>query len=579
MSVANVLKLAEHRDRRLHRLSLARTMVRPDRTRTALVDHLSEVADLTGSDRVAVVWIDEYGPGLVHPHVVLDLLSDRPRRYFSAEPLQKAWDFGIPGAHDETVDGGTDRSATFAVALGSDGARGWFVVADSVTRRLRLDEGRRERVMFLAGETSAIVLHRDLDAAGDEEGGAVFAGWRFLKDLEGHESDEARGEIVGRRFEVGRLTRGLVDEDLAMAEPRRAELAGRARDSLAAEPPEDEAERELLEALLDAYEAADLPALATAALALGESAERLDHVHGALELHRCAYDVASALSAPKLAVEAARAKGRIYRRRGAWEKADRWYGVALAIAEGAGLWELIARTRAGLAVIDRERGDMDAARDGLHHALEAAEAAKDADTTASIYQDLMVVEHMAGDLPIATRHGWRAVNTYASESGRTRCLVSFGTILKELGDWDAAEDAYTVVCRTSDELYYRMYASDALAHMAALRGDADAFDRRAAECDALGWEDGPSTAKAEIMLYRGISHALLGRRERARSWLERTIAFAGEHGFERVLGRAEEELAAVDDGREAREPLTPKTAPPEVREGLRAMRSEIAGAA
>lgn len=553
-------------------------MARPDRSHAALVEHLAEVADLTGSDRVAAVWIDEYGPGLVHPHLVLDLLSDRPRRYFSAEPLQKAWDFGIPGAHDETVDEGVDRSAAFSVALGSDGARGWFLVADSVTRRLRLDEARRERVMFLAGEASAVVLHRDLDTAGDGESGAVFAGWRFLKDLEGHEADDARADVVGRRFEVCRLMRGLVDEDLAVAEPRRAELAERARRSLETDPPEDDGERALLGSMLDAYEAADLPALASATIELGAAAERLDHVHGALELHRCAYDIAAALGTPELAVEAARAKGRIYRRRGAWEEAGRWYEVALELAERAGLWELIARTRAGLAVIHKDRGDMDAARDGLHRALEAAEIASDADATASIYQDLMAVEYAAGDLPIATRHGWRAVNTFASESGRMRCLVSFGTILKELGDWDAAQDAYTVVCRTSDELYYRVYAHDALAHMAALRGDADAFDRRAAECDALGWESGPSTAKAEIMLYRGLSNRLLGRHEEARSWLERTAAFASEHGIDQVLEQAGEALAAVDGEQVGREPLTPKTAPPEVREGLRAMRDDAVGA-
>lgn len=577
MSVANVLKLAEHRDRRLHRFSLARTMVRPDRSRLALLDHLAEVADLTGSDRVAAVWIDEYGPGLVHPHLVLDLLSDRPRRYFSADPLQKAWDLGIPGTYDDVGDVGSDRSGILAIALGSDGARGWFLVADSVTRRMRLDAAPRERLIFLAGECSAIVLHRDLDTVSEEEPGSVFAGWRLLRDLEGHEADVERGEVVGRRFEVGRLVAGLVEEDLAIAEDRRAELADRARASLEADPRPDVDERVLLEGVLRPYVDGDLPALATAALELGGAAERLDHVSGALELHRCAYEIAAALGDPEVTVEAARASGRILRRRGVWDKAERSYGAALAIAERAGLWKMIARTRAGLAVIHKDRGDLVAAREGLHRALEAAGTAKDADTTASIYHDLMGLEHAAGELPLATRHGWRAVNTYRSEVGRTRCLVSFGWILKELGDWDAAEDAYTVVCRTSEEFYYRVYAHDALAHMAALRGDAETFERRVAACDALGWEDGPPSAKADILCYRGVSYALLGRSEEARGSLERAVAFAQKHGFNRVLSEADQALRNLAHGDVGVRP-PPTAAPPEVREGLRAMRDDVVGA-
>ena len=575
MSVAKVLKLAEHRDRRSYRKALATTMHGTDRSRAALLEHLAHVAELSGSDRVAVVWIDEYGPGLVHPHVVLDLLSDRPRRIFSVEPLQKAWDLGIPGALDDA----RGEPATFAVALGSDGARGWFVVADSVTRRKGIDADGRDRLMFLAGECSAVVLHRDLEEDGDEEGGRAFAGWHFLKDLEGHESDEERAEVVGRRFEVGRLLRGLLDEDLVMGRERRVELAARAREALSPDPGDRTAEEEAFSRLLDAYEAGELDAIADAAFEAGEAAERVDHVHGAVELLGGAYEVGVALGDPDRSVRAARALGRILRREALWEEADRWYGVALAIAERAEIWEMIARTRAGLALIHKERGEYEPARERFASALEAAATAADPDATASIHHDLMTLEYVAHRLPEAARHGWRAVNTYRSEPGRTRCLVSFATILRELGDVDAAEDAYLVASRTTDELYYRIYAHDGLAYLAALRGDADAFEARCAECDALGWEDGPRSAKAEILYYRGLGYRRLGRRDEARSWLERARGFAEAHGFTRVLEDAESALREL--GLEEEEPSTADhavvPAPPEIREGLRAMRDEVMG--
>ena len=582
MSVAKVLKLAEHRDRRQYRLAMSRAMVHGDPSRSVLLEHLAEVADLTGSDRVAVVWIDEYGAGYVHPHVILDLLSDRPRRFFSPDPLQRAWDLGVPGALDDVVGSDRGRVATFAVALGSDGARGWFLVADSVTRRVHVDDERRDRLMFLAGESSAIVLHRDLDAP--EDASARFAGWRILKDLEGYESNARRSGVVGRRFEVGRLVVGLVEDDLVSPDERRFELADRARESIYRDGDVDEGEASLLGDVLHAYEVGDLPGLAAVSLEWGHAAERDDHAWGALELYRCAFEMATALGEPETAIEAARSSGRVLRRRGQWAEADHWYGLALAIAERAELWDLIARTRAGLAVIHKDRGDLSAARIGLESALEAAGSAKDADTTASIYQDLMNLEYVAGDLPVAARHGWRAVNTSATDAAKTRCLVGFAWILKELGDIDAAEDAYAVARETADDFYYRLYAYDGYAHMAALRGDPAAFDVRATECDQLGWDDGPATAKAEILYFRGVGHALLGRRDEARSWLGKAVAFAEHHAFEVVLENARAALSELpNEGFEARlaqqkQPPIPRTAPHDVRDGLRALRNEVVGA-
>lgn len=573
MSVAKVLKLAEHRDRRHYRLALAEAMHEGDRSRQALLGHLAEVADLTGSDRVAIVWVDEYGPGFVHPHLVLDLLSDRPRRFFSADPLQRAWDHGVPGALDEVVRSHGERQATFAVALGSDGARGWFLVADSVTRTVRIDAQVRDRLMFLAGESSAVVLHRDLETPGASP---PFAGWRFLKDLEGHETDEVRSGVVGRRFEAGRLVVGLLEDDLFMSDERREELADRARSAMEDDGDVDAQEASLLTDLLDAYESGELSVLSTVCLEAGQAAERSDHVWGGLEFYRCAYEMAAALGDPATAIEAARSSGRTLRRRGQWAEADHWYTVALRIAERAELWDLIARTRAGLAVIHKDRGDIPAARDGFERALEAAGSAQDADTTASIYHDLMNLEYVAGELPVAARHGWRAVNTYATDGGRSRCLVSFATILTKLGDLDAAEDAYAVARETSDDFYYRLYAHDGFAHMAALRGDAEAFDRRAAECDELDWENGPTTVKAEILYFRGVSNAMLGRRESARSWLQRAVDLADEHSLEMVLSDARKALEELAGQRPVQ--ATPRSeAPSEVREGLRALRAEVVG--
>jgi hypothetical protein len=127
---------------------------------------------------------------------------------------------------------------------------------------------------------------------------------------------------------------------------------------------------------------------------------------------------------------------------------------------------------------------------------------------------------------------------------------------------------------SSEEHYYLVYATDALGHIAALRGDAAGYDSYAAKCDALDWENGAGYPKAELLLYRGLSCRALGRTMNARSWLGRAIDFSAEHGFSRVLFRAEDAMVVLEQEVEAATERAP--APPEVRDGLRAMRRELA---
>jgi uncharacterized protein HemY len=77
-----------------------------------------------------------------------------------------------------------------------------------------------------------------------------------------------------------------------------------------------------------------------------------------------------------------------------------------------------------------------------------------------------------------------------------------------------------------------------------------------------------------------LSHESLGELDLAKSWLKRAVSFAEEHKYNRVLFEAENALhrldapAALAPSQEAR-----TAAPLEVREGLRAMRQQLAGVA
>lgn len=580
MSVAKVLRLDEYRDRRTQRLHLVEALYRRDPNRRAVLAHLAEIADLSGGDRVAAVWLEEYGEGLVHPHVVLDLSSERPRRTFSPDSLREAWELGVPGVREHAVLSAAKPAATtLAISLGSDGARTWFIVAEAVRGRATLDARARERVMFLAGECAAIVLHRELDlaAAGAPTPRSAFPGWQILEDLEGREGDEAESRRIAQRFIVGRLARMLVEDDLALPLDRARERVRRAREELDRQLPTDDPEVQGWNRVLSALERGCHEELASALVGLGDTVEARGHGHGALELYRCAYEIAAAIGEARSAVDAARLAGRLLRRRAEWDEARSWFETAHGIAAAAGMHDLAAKAFVGLAGIKKETGNLPAAREGLRHALALAEASGDPGTIALVHHAFLGVEQVAGNLEEALKHGWLAAATYPSEDEKLRCLASLAGTLADYGDREAAEDAWSVVAVTAKDTYYRVFAHDALAYLGALRGDPEAFRRHARACDLLGWENGPHSAKAEILYYRGLSYRALGQHKLAKEWLERAVAFAEEYRFGRILILAEEALKTSARHTAPQTTAPAPSAPREVREGLRAMRRELAG--
>jgi tetratricopeptide (TPR) repeat protein len=591
-SRTKVVGLSEHRSRRRQRLLLARAMQSGDPVRAVLVEHLSELTALTGADRAAAVWIDEYAENRVHSHVALDLLSDRPRRSFPLEPLERAWEIGLPGVFEGTTDAFRrlgDGSHLFAVSLGSDGARAWFLVCDSVNPRARLSAAERERVLFLAGECAAALLHQDLDQSAAErtqsggQGMPGFVGFQVLQDLDGDDRPDALAK-VDQRFLLVRLVRSFMDDEPGPANGADwADRVARARSEISKKAADGGLPLEAFESLLDALATQRHSDVADRLIALGEQAEAEGHTHSALDMYRCAFDAAAAVAYPAAAVDAARFQGRVLRRSARWDEAIRAYGVGKDVAVAAELWEKAVQVSVGLASLRQENGNLPAARMGLEQALGLASRTDDRNAVANVHHGLLGLEHAAGNNEAALRHGWNAVANHTDSTQRLRCLAGLAGVLVDFGDFNAAEDAWSIVSRESSELYYRTYAHDALAYLAALRGDLGEFERQAALCDALGWDSGPRSAMAEILYYRGLSYRALGLRDAAERWLARAVRHAEEFNLNRTLFRAEEAIRTLAAERKeaelAAERNATPSAPTEIREGLREMRRALAGAA
>jgi tetratricopeptide (TPR) repeat protein len=429
--------------------------------------------------------------------------------------------------------------------------------------------------MFLAGECSAVALHRDLGAPNADE--HRFAGWHILRDLEGREADEAEGRRIAQRFIVARLVRNLLDDDLVTSPERLLEQVERTRAELTKGDDLDPDELRLWESALAAYGAVEIVTLANAMAELGRLAEERGHHHGAEEMYALSYGLAAAVSEVGVAAEAARAMGRVHRRQANRDTAALWYEGAREMATVVGLDATAARAISGLATLTRERGNLPAARTLLDEALELAGRSGDRSTVVSVHRDAVSLEQSAGNLEDALHHAWMAVGASGQGQERAQSLASLAGALERASDYDLASETWSVVAGTSDELYLQVLAFDAMAHICALRGDAAGFERRAAQCDALGYESVPS-ACAQILHYRGLSYRALERFDEAESWLTRAVEFADAHGFNETLFRAERDLLELPSYVAERVEATP-AAPSWVREGVQAMRRELVGGA
>lgn len=591
MASSNLLHLDDYRARRQRRLDQALALSGADPDRSVILGHLRVALSLLDGDRAAVVWIDEYGPGLVHVHCLLDVGSDRPRREFSMELLRRAWEDGVPGLYDfpdlsrEEVAAGPDAPRSgCSVALGSDGARAWFLVVDALTPRPSLPDPVAGGLMFVAGKCAAMVLHRDLAAStavGGRDGADRFAGWPILRDVEGHEEDQGMASRISSRFLVTRLVRSLVEEDFAMdRDSIRYQVEGIRRE-LHTVPPTDP-EREAWERVLATAEDPERADLAGAVLELANAVESQGHHHGAAELHRTAYEVAVASGSAGVAVDAARFQGRVYRRLTEWDQAFRWYEIAGDVARAVGDRGRYAVVLDGLGNTHRVRGNFHRAREIYVEALRLAEEADERPAQAAAHQNLMIVERNRKALDEALDHGWSAVQLYEDEQGRLGALQDLASVLVDLEALDAAEDAYTIVAARIRHRDYRIMALDGLAYVAALKGDRETFRKRAGALEELEWRETVSPDFAgQILFYRGLAHRALGELDEARRWLEEAIRFGEEHGLGREVIRADAALEELDapekvettgKGRASGPPADP---PLEVCEGLRKMRRDL----
>jgi tetratricopeptide (TPR) repeat protein len=444
--------------------------------------------------------------------------------------------------------------------------------------------------MFLAGEITSLVLHRDLnlrevaDPSGRKGPGTYrssnphgrFSGWPVLEDLEGKTPEDEVVSRIRTRFLVARVVQGLVEEEMVVdpdAVRRQVDLVRLEFSGSEGGNPE----RGAWEQVLQASAAVEVEELTPSVLEWGKMVENDGHLHGARQILQLAFDLARFSGSSRHALEAARALGKNLRTGARWEEALAWYGVAEGIAEDLGDSGRRAVVLDGLANTFRDRGNLPKAREILHEVLEIGRDTGDRYAVAIGHHDLMTVEKLSGDLVSAIRHGWRAVQSYDSREGSLRALFDLSGVLRESGELGAAKDGYSVVANQVAGFEYRVLALDALALIAALEGDGSAYLSIRARMEAAGWRDLSPVYQGQVLYYLGLSCRALGWENEEKMWLGEALSYAETHELNKLIFDVEEALSRAPDT--AKDPA-PTVGVPEpfgekisvVRSGLRDLR-------
>ena len=403
----------------------------------------------------------------------------------------------------------------------------------------------------------------------------------MLEDLEGVGAEEEVAIKIRNRFLVARLLRGLLEDHLVVDEDSLSHQVRGVLKEIAHEG-QGSGEARVWQRILAAVQKREYVELVAAILEWGRMVDAEGHFNGALEILELAFELARTSGASEAAADAARFQGKVYRSRAQWDHALFWYGVARRISEESGNRKRLAMVLDGLGNAYRDLGNLPRARETLLEVLEIGRRTGDRSVLAVGHHDLMTVEKLRGNLVEAIHQGWLAVQAYDSRDGRLRALFDLASTLREGGELSAARDAYGLVAEQVKGMEARILALDALAFLAALRGDGEEHATLRERMDAEGWETVSPVYRGQILYYRGLSHRALGQEAVARLWLERALAYAGDHDLNKLIFDAEAALAEDRPGRpEELVPAGYEDLVPEeilgVRRGLRAMKEAPAG--
>ena len=159
------------------------------------------------------------------------------------------------------------------------------------------------------------------------------------------------------------------------------------------------------------------------------------------------------------------------------------------------------------------------------------------------------IAHTRGQFDLAVRLAYDALGDSIKESERDRILNDLAGSFYMLGVKSAARDAFLILAATAREQYQRWAATINLMELSAEDGVELQFERYRQH---LVSADLPPILLTQFELHVGRGYQMLGDTNTAKDWLERALATASKHNFNRFVFAAEQALLSTSASRRAR---------------------------
>jgi tetratricopeptide (TPR) repeat protein len=316
--------------------------------------------------------------------------------------------------------------------------------------------------------------------------------------------------------------------------------------------------RALLDSVVDAMSAGmgpDVSAVAARLLAYGRALEYEARYALAADVYRAVISHTHPTEESDVALTAHLQLAACLRLSGNLTAAAQAYGMAGDIAQASDDMVGVLRARLGDAKIAIERGNLPRAERLLDAAIADSARSGLEEVHSRALHDRAGVAFFRGDYEQSIRFAYEAMTVATNPRGRDRILNDVATAFMRLGVLSAARDAYLVLSVTAQEQWTRWIATMNLMEIAARDGAETLFERYRRD---LAEAPLPPFIAADYYIQAGEGYERLGRTDLACAYLERALALASEHQFNRVVFYVEEALQKVGANAVVARPTEPQ---------------------
>jgi len=209
-------------------------------------------------------------------------------------------------------------------------------------------------------------------------------------------------------------------------------------------------------------------------------------------------------------------------------------------------------SRIGRGIVLQKLGNLPESERTLREVVADARLVGDRDIEARALQDLAATLHLSGRTQQAVPLAFRAFQLFEAPLHRLRALSDTGLLLKELGLYQAAKHAFSVVMSGQLSKEVRLRAIAELVELGAMTGDRVTFERWRRELSA-SYDDLPPEDRVDYELKVGTGLASFGHQAQAEQHLQRALDLAEQHRLGERLFTAEALLRELRECRDHQE--------------------------